>query len=172
MPPGISETLMWKLLLLLLRCTIKLLVVWWCGIVTAEPHVSGLPCSDCHWIGNPGEGMGCRKMVLQYSWIQLTKIKINWFKPSHDPALACRDPEAQMLRSGLDLSCSVTAYLISRLLLPGPRGHLISQLGLHAHPWPKGLQSSRWPSLSHVPTPTYSQCWVKMNLQRKISIQK
>lgn len=78
--------------------------------------------------------MGCRKMVLQYSWIQLTKIKINWFKPSHDPALACRDPEAQMLRSGLDLSCSVTAYLISRLLLPGPRGHLISQLGLHAHP--------------------------------------
>lgn len=43
-------------------------------------------------IGKAGAGMGFVEVVVQDSWIQLTKTKINWFKPSHDPASGLRAP--------------------------------------------------------------------------------
>lgn len=62
------------------------------GMVTDDPQVFGLHCGALTTIGKAGAGMGFAEVVVQYSWIQLTKTKINWCKLSHDPASGLRAP--------------------------------------------------------------------------------
>lgn len=87
-------------------------------------------------IGNPVAGTACGEVVVQYSWIQLTKTKINWFKPFHDPALSLQGP-----RSLQASSCFQVAPVGISMTIPDPGGY----------------KCSVWPSLGHVHTPPYPQ---------------